>query len=154
MLHFDNFWRKMVTIPEQPLRQRFCQAASCGAIFFICAHCDRGQRYCSAVCRQQARRQQWRTASRRHQQTLEGKLDHQDRQRAYRQRKAASISNSVTHQGSQAESNLGTLSNFQSQKVISSILPRLLKPLFGFRLLICQFCAQMSRFVNPFDVPI
>ena len=36
----------------------FAAAAECHAVFFICTHCDRGQRYCSAACRGQARRQQ------------------------------------------------------------------------------------------------
>src|SRR5215510_5158817 len=37
---------------EKPFRQRFCLASGCGAMFFICPHCDRGQRYCSDNCRQ------------------------------------------------------------------------------------------------------
>ncbi len=31
------------------LRRRSCR--SCNAVFWICSHCDRGQRYCSAFCR-------------------------------------------------------------------------------------------------------
>ncbi len=42
--------------------------------------------YCSVRCRQQARRQQCREANRRHQQSPGGRLDHRDRQRAYRRR--------------------------------------------------------------------
>ena len=71
---------------EEPLRQRFCRGVGCGAVFWICRHCDRGHRYCSDRCRRKARRQQLRAANRRHQQSREGRLDHRDRQRAYRER--------------------------------------------------------------------
>jgi hypothetical protein len=70
-------------------RQRFC--GDCRAIFFICRSCDRGQRYCSDHCRQKARRRQHREANRRHQQSPEGKLDHRDRQRAYRERQQGGV---------------------------------------------------------------
>ena len=56
------------------------------ALFFICRSCDRGQSYCSQPCRRLQRRQQCRAANRRHQQSAEGRADHRDRQRAYRQR--------------------------------------------------------------------
>ena len=39
---------------EAPLRQRFCRGADCGAVFWICRHCDRGHRYCGVRCRQKA----------------------------------------------------------------------------------------------------
>ena len=71
---------------EELLRQRICRGADCGAVFWICRHCDRGHRYCGERCRRKARRQQVRTANRRHQQSREGRLDHRDRQRAYRDR--------------------------------------------------------------------
>jgi hypothetical protein len=66
------------------LRLRVCRR--CYALFWICRPCDRGQRYCSPPCRASARWQQQRQANRRHQQTPEGRLDHRDRQRAYRKR--------------------------------------------------------------------
>ena len=68
------------------LRQRACRAEGCGALFFICRSCDRGQSYCSQPCRRLQRRQQCRAANRRHQLSPEGRADHCDRQRAYRQR--------------------------------------------------------------------
>ena len=71
---------------EEPLRQRFCRGAGCGAVFWICRHCDRGHKYCGERCRRKARRQQHRDANRRNQQSREGRLDHRDRQRAYRKR--------------------------------------------------------------------
>ena len=68
------------------LRQCTCRAEGCGALFFICRSCDRGQVYCSQPCRRLQRRLQCRAANRRHQQSPEGRADHRDRQRAYRQR--------------------------------------------------------------------
>ena len=67
-------------------RQLFCRGPGCGAMFYICRSCYRGQVYCGDRCRQKARRQQKRRANRRHQQSREGRLDHRDRQRAYRER--------------------------------------------------------------------
>ena len=72
---------------EEPLRQRFCRGAGCGVVFWICRHCDRGHQYCGERCRRKARRRQRRAANRRHQQSREGRLDHRDRQREYRDRR-------------------------------------------------------------------
>ena len=72
---------------EEPLRRRFCRGAGCGVVFWICRHCDRGHQYCGERCRRKARRRQRRAANRRHQQSREGRLDHRDRQRAYRERR-------------------------------------------------------------------
>ena len=54
-------------MPKILLRPRRCNA--CESIFSVCSHCDRGQRYCSDLCRKQARQEQRRAANRRHQQT-------------------------------------------------------------------------------------
>jgi len=86
-----------MAVGEVVLRQRVCLASNCQATFFLCSRCDRGQRYCSPACRQQARLHQRRCANRRHQQSPEGRLDHRDRQRDYRRRQAAAR---VTDQGS------------------------------------------------------
>ena len=69
---------------EAVFRQRVCRG--CNAVFCICRSCDRGQRYCSPDCRFLALREQRRRANRRHQHSPEGRLDHRDRQRAYRKR--------------------------------------------------------------------
>jgi hypothetical protein len=78
------------------LRQRWCGAEDGGAVFYICRRCDRGHRYCSDRCRQRTRRQQLRQANRKHQQSVEGRLDHRDHQQAYRQRQRQ---DRVTDQG-------------------------------------------------------
>ena len=67
-------------------RQLFCRGSGCGAMFYICGSCYRGQVYCGDECRRRMRRQQMRRANRKHQDSPEGQLDHRDRQRAYRER--------------------------------------------------------------------
>ena len=65
--------------------------SSLWAVFYLCPHCDRGQRYCSPHCREKSRRLQRREANRRYQQTSAGgRLDHRHRQREYRERLKAS----------------------------------------------------------------
>ena len=73
------------------LRQLFCRAVGCGAMFFICLSCYRGQTYCSQPCRVKSRREQLRQANRRYQQSWEARLDHRDRQRAYRRRRYSRV---------------------------------------------------------------
>jgi hypothetical protein len=51
----------------------------------ICRRCDRGQAYC-ALCRVAARRLVKARARLRHMQSVEGRADHADHQRAYRAR--------------------------------------------------------------------
>jgi len=97
---------------EVALRQRVCYGGGCHAVFWICRHCDRGQRYCSPTCRAQARLQQRRDANCRHQRSPEGRLDHRDRQREYRRRHAQTR---VTDQGS-----LSILSPASSSTAVSA----------------------------------
>ena len=70
---------------DDPLRQRICR--QCGRLFAICAACDRGHTYCTPSCRTLGRRRSVRAARDRHQRSPEGRLDHRDRQRAYRVRR-------------------------------------------------------------------
>jgi hypothetical protein len=118
------------------LRQRLCRAWACGAVFYVCRSCDRGQRYCSERCRDKARREQRRAANRRHQRSEEGRLDHRDRQREYRRRLALLR---VTDQGSDEE-------------VCSSTLPPLplllVEPASGE--VICSVCGRRGTLVDPF----
>ena len=67
-------------------RQLFCRGSGCGAMFYICGSCYRGQVYCGDECRRRMRRQQMRCANRKHQDSPEGRLDHRDRQRVYRKK--------------------------------------------------------------------
>jgi hypothetical protein len=69
--------------------------ARCRAAVLICSHCDRGQRYCSRDCADQAREFSLRAAQRRYQASSKGRRAHALRQRCYRAKQ-----NKVTHQGS------------------------------------------------------
>jgi len=126
----------MAVAEQVPFRQRFCRAQACGAVFYVCRSCDRGQRYCSEHCRGKARREQRRAANRRHQRSQEGRLDHRDRQREYRRRLVALR---VTDQGS------------ETRVEFSSLLPP------GPRLLdrcgsqvFCRMCGREGTLIDPF----
>ena len=77
-------------------------------MFYICRSCYRGQVYCGDECRRRMRRQQRRAANRRHQQSWEGRLDHHDRQRAYRERRGL---RRVTDHTSPAAFDSGSIEN-------------------------------------------
>jgi hypothetical protein len=131
-------------------RQRVCLFPSCGAVFYLCPHCDRGQRYCSSRCRDKSRRRQRREANRRHQQSVEGRLDHRDRQRAYRRRLQAR----VTDQSS--------LRTSPCVNLTAPPVPGLTQapPTADFcpwsdaehvaNWVVCQICGRRGRWVNPF----
>ena len=143
---------------EVLLRQRVCLGSECRAVFFLCAHCDRGQRYCSFACRAQARLRQRRCANRRHQQSPEGRLDHRDRQRQYRQRRAQrALQARVTDQGSlsiafSASSSCGPAEATPAEVPASAgvaVRPRWPETRPG-RWLRCRICGRLGRFIDPF----
>lgn len=78
---------------DLPGRRFLC--AACRTAVLICSHCDRGNRYCTAGCAEQARRQSTRASGCRYQDSLRGRHAHAARQRCYRAR-----AQNVTHQGS------------------------------------------------------
>jgi len=131
-------------------RQRVCHWSACGTIFYLCRRCDRGQRYCSSHCRQKALRLQRRQANRRHQQTREGREDHRDRQRDYRQRLRAR----VTDKSSQAPAPSASL----TERAAIAAWPA--SPAPNFRRVsgrppqrgwvVCQICGRRGRWVDPF----
>lgn len=142
---------------DRPFRQRFCKSSDCRALFLICSHCDRGQRYCSLDCRRQSRVEQLREARLRHQQSPEGCLDHRDRQRAYRRRKAASSAGasaiSVTDHASKASLDSATIASPPDSGLAEPISHRVWRVLSDFGWLICHFCGRLGRFLNPFHEP-
>ena len=75
----------------------------CGLIFYICVSCYRGQAYCCAECRRRGCQKRVRDARHRHQHHEYGRLDHRDRNRAYRRRRRERITSasSVMDLGSQ-----------------------------------------------------
>lgn len=78
-------------------RQFLC--GRCRRQVVVCRRCDRGQRYCDRGCSLASRKIQLRAAGARHQHSVEGRRDHADRQRAYRERQQQK-NKKVTHQGS------------------------------------------------------
>jgi hypothetical protein len=155
---------------EVLLRPRRC--SRCQAIFYICCHCDRGQRYCSPFCRTAALREQRRQANRRHQQSPAGREDHRDRQRAYRkrcaQRRWVSAKN-VTDTSSPALTSSRMIAAWNTGSTLSAVPVRCLAPAVGLqawppwrqharnvleyppRLPHCVICGRHGRFVNPFS---
>ena len=110
------------------LRFRRCHNSECNAVFAICRCCDRGQRYCSAVCRQRVRRAQVAAAGQRYQASEAGRQAHCRRQLRYRQR---SVQPSVTHQGTRS---IPWPRDFAGQSLYR-----------------CAVCGRFSRWHNPFD---
>jgi hypothetical protein len=136
------------------LRPRIC--LQCETLFWLCSHCDRGQRYCSLACRAVARSTQRRRANRRHQCSPEGRLDHRDRQRQYRQRRAQA---GVTDQGSvsvispalsQSGEAIAEAAVVRSRNVLVR-MPRWPEAEAGFRRR-CSVCAATGRFIDPFPL--
>ena len=132
---------------EALLRRRICRGADCGAVFWICRHCDRGHRYCSDRCRQKTRRQQGRDANRRHQKSPEGRLDHRDRQRVYRER----CRRRVTDQPSAGRTRSGNIKKPSIKTGISTSLtkgfqdrPRFRRSQTAIRA-VCIVCGRMRR---------
>jgi hypothetical protein len=137
---------------EVLLRLRVCFGNECRAVFFLCSRCDRGQRYCSLACRERARVEQRRRANRRHQQSPEGRLDHRDRQRAYRERcRHRALQASLTDQGS-----LSTVCPASSG--CGKPTSRTLLPHWPAKhcwtdtreWLRCRICGRAGRFIDPF----
>jgi len=131
-------------------------------MFFICSCCDRGQVYCSPACRDTARCLQRRAAKRRHQQSEEGRLDHLDRQRAYRRRLARSdntpAEKTVTDHGSYPPPSYDTVSaapfdDSEPTRRVADLI-RLMPPHGRFWLnqpgVVCSVCGRSGRFINPF----
>jgi hypothetical protein len=130
-------------------RQRVCHSPSCGAVFYLCPHCDRGQRYCSSRCRVKSRRRQRREANRRHQQSVEGRLDHRDRQRAYRRRLQVRVTDpSSLHASPCVNLTVPPLPELV-EAPLADFFPGSDAP-YAASWVICQICGRRGRWVNPF----
>jgi hypothetical protein len=149
---------------DVPFRQRFCRARECGARFFLCPACDRGQCYCSAACRRSVRTVQRRAARQRHQRSPAGRLDHRDRQRAYRRRLAvrrhaesgatptptptaplSTPEKNVTDHASHAPVRSGTLRASAWRWPLTAPSRQ-----SGRGALVCHWCGRVGRWLNPF----
>lgn len=101
---------------DTPGRRYLC--AGCRTAVVICSHCDRGHRYCTLTCAEQARRQAVRAAGCRYQTSLRGRVAHADRQRRYRSRLQK-----VTHQGSPPPAPAAPLAPEPMTSVLSAFWP-------------------------------
>src|SRR5580704_8136844 len=64
-----------------------CALVTCTALFFVCRRCDRGQRYCGAVCARAGKRRHARARGRRYEKTFEGRRRAAARAARYRAKK-------------------------------------------------------------------
>jgi len=121
-------------------------------VFYLCRHCDRGQRYCSSRCREKSRRLQRREANRRYAQSLgdEGRLDHRQRQREYRQRLKAR----VTDQSSLPSSPCVNLTVRPTPARVEAPAVVEFRPSSREAIragwVVCQICSRRGRWINPF----
>jgi hypothetical protein len=119
-------------------------------VFYLCRRCDRGQRYCSPRCREKALRLQRREANRRYQQSPEGREDHRDRQREYRKRQRAR----VTDKSSLRVSPCVNLTVPPPREPMEATPASDLRPSAGAAVrtgwVVCQICGRRGRWVNPF----
>lgn len=130
----------MAELDEPAFARIICRWRECGAVFYICLPCFRGQRYCSERCRAKARRVQRREASRRYEGSERGRERHRERQRAYRRR-------CVTDQGS-PETSLAMRMDAQTSERASAGEVRG-EPAVA-DVLVCQCCGRMGRRIDPF----
>ena len=121
-------------------------------MFYLCQRCDRGQRYCRPHCREKSRRLQRREANRRYQQSLglDGRLDHRQRQREYRQRLKAR----VTDPSSLGASPYVNLTAPPVRQLAAAPLAAVFFPgsdaEYAASGVVCQICGRRGRWVNPF----
>lgn len=119
-------------------------------MFYLCRHCDRGQQYCSPRCREKSRRLQRREANRRHQQSPEGRADHRDRQREYRGRQRAR----VTDQSSLRLAPCANLIAPRTSEPVEATQEPACRPSPAIEMpvgwVVCQICGRRGRWINPF----
>ncbi len=92
---------------EVVLLALICRYEPCGKVFYICVSCFCGQAYCRPCCRQENRAKQNRKSSALHQESEEGRLDHNQRQRELYRRQVdaegAGREKNLTEQAAKAE---------------------------------------------------
>ena len=127
-------------------RELCCQGSGCGGMFYICGSCYRRQAYCGDGCRKRAQLQQHRNSNRKHQDSPEGRLDHRDRQRAYRARLRLRVTD-VTSPGGDRSGNIGAT---WTERVMSTPLaeifgnrPRLGRHRAAIRI-VCIVCGRVG----------
>jgi hypothetical protein len=138
-----------------PFRQGFCRAPGCGVLFFVCPSCERGQIYCSDACRKHARRLRLREYNRRHQQSEEGRLDHCDRQKAYRLKRASIGVTDHAYAPSPACATMAQPVSSPLNRPSTTVFPAVelharSSTESASQGVVCHFCGRIGRFINPF----
>lgn len=140
----------MPTVCSTVFYEIACHYAPCGRVFHICRHCYRGQRYCGNRCRREARRLQRQKANRRYEQSLgtEGRGDHRYRQREYRQR----LNARVTDQAPQLPPSYARLAAPPTPVLVEAPPPRKPWRLPGteraWSWVVCEICGRRGRWIR------
>lgn len=119
---------------------RLIQCRRCRRHVRSCSHCDRGQVYCSDICRSEARQESLRHARRIYQRTPKGRERHRLRQAAYRRRQRES----VTDHGSPPPSPSGILEPIASDRpAMASVTFPIGSPFQPDGRVPCDFCGRL-----------
>lgn len=73
----------------EKLRPVHCKR--CDRLFHLCRSCDRGQSYCSPLCRQASRQEILEQARRKYARSEQGKKKNRERQRRFRERNSLKL---------------------------------------------------------------
>ena len=121
-------------------------------MFYLCQRCDRGQRYCRPHCREKSRRLQRREANRRYQQSLglEGRLDHRQRQREYRQRLKARVTDQSSLRASPCVNLTAPPAPEPAEAPPAAVFSPGSDAEYAASWVICQICGRRGRWINPF----
>jgi hypothetical protein len=132
------------------LRECCCRLKRCQKLFYLCQSCDRGQCYCSKECRAYARKLRHRAASARYQSTAEGRKQHRDCQRSYRERQRARTAILVTDPSCMS-SDSSSSSNSDASRPVQLPIPTVRQrrfqhiPWSGLRCSLCRCPGYVER---------
>jgi len=130
-------------LPRPDCRRLVCDL--CEEVAYICSWCDRGHRYCSRECSEEARQRSVCEAGRRYQRSQRGRRKHADCQARYRRRQAAAAQK-VTHHGCRSSPGPATVSTCSTSSTDPSpCLPQRCSfgtgvPVVVLAALFCQIC--------------
>lgn len=110
----------MAPLPRPDCRRFVCDL--CDEAAYICSWCDRGHRYCSDRCSEEARRRSVREAGQRYQRSRRGQRKHAESQARYRRRQAA-VAQKVTHHSCHSSPEPATVSTCSTSSTDRSTCP-------------------------------
>ncbi len=88
-----SYWKRLPssTFVSMPSSSRLYHCCRCYAQVIVCTHCDRGQRYCTDGCSQEARKESIKRARAKYQATRPGRMNNAARQQRYRERQQQKV---------------------------------------------------------------